>query len=93
MTTPTSGTVRDIRTGRAVRHTTDLTTEFIDHMIVLRDAGTELYVVTGPCRHTEMRWAVNRMREHGITVVYDKQFPSDRMYLFEGRPDELGFAV
>jgi hypothetical protein len=87
------GNVRDIRTGRAMGRSDDLADTFIDRISTMRRMDVPCYVVTGPCRHLEMRTCVDLMRQHGIIVIIDRQFKPDTFWLFEGDPSELGFAV
>jgi hypothetical protein len=86
------GTIRDIRTGRAIGRTDNLTELFLDQLIALNKADIKCYVVSGPCRMLESRRAIDSLRETGITVIMDRQMGADRMYIFEGEPHELGFA-
>lgn len=87
------GTVRDIRTGRAIAQTNDLGKTFVDHIVAMRTSGRACYVVTGNLRHNDLRIAVDMLMKYEVVVVRDKQFPPDTMWLFEGEPSELGFAV
>lgn len=85
-------TVRDIRTGRAIGKTDQLTELFVFQIKHLISSDTEFYVVHGPCRHREMREVLDTLGE-GIPVIYDRQIGSDLVYIFEGDPSELGFAL
>jgi hypothetical protein len=92
-TARTRGTVKDIRTGRAVKHDVDLTDAFIEHIALLKRQGLKFYVVAGPCRNREARDCVDILRANGgILVIMDRQFKSDTLWIFEGEPHELGFA-
>lgn len=85
------GTVRDIRTGRAIARTDSLTVTFLDHIATLHALGDPFYVVFGRCAHLDMRWCVEQIRSMGVRAIYDKQMPTDKMWVFEGDPEELGF--
>lgn len=86
------GIVRDIRTGRAIGRTANITAAFVDHVKFLVEDDQEFYIVYGRCRHAEMHQAAHDMKEMGLKVIYDKQMPSDTMWIFAGDPAELGFA-
>jgi len=88
----TSGTVRDIRTGRAIAKTNSLTHTFIAHVERLTEGDEDFYLVYGRCRHREVHDLVKKLRDMDFTVIYDAQMPSDCLYIFEGQPEELGFA-
>lgn len=87
-----NGTVRDIRTRRAIGHTDDLIGTFLDQIAAMRNLGVACYVVAGPSRKAESRQGIDLMREHGLMVIVDRQFKPDTLWLFEGTPDQLGFA-
>lgn len=87
-----SGFVRDIRTGRAIGRTNSITGAFVDHVKFLVEEEQDFYIVFGRCRHADMRKAAHEMRDMGLKVIYDKQMPSDTMWIFAGDPAELGFA-
>jgi hypothetical protein len=87
------GIVRDIRTGHAVGRTRSLTEMFVNQIQALIEADVEFYVVFGPCRLLEQREMVDFMRDlDACPVIFDKQMPPDCAFIFEGHPDELGFA-
>lgn len=86
------GFVRDIRTGRAIGRTNNITAAFVDQVKFLVDDEQEFYIVHGRCRHSDLRKAAHEMKEMGLKVIYDKQMPSDTMWIFAGDPAELGFA-
>jgi hypothetical protein len=88
-----AGTIRDIRTGRAIGRTNSLTATFVQHIQALVEADTQFYIVFGRCRALEQRKLVEELRElDAFRVIYDARMPSDTMWIFEGEPEELGFA-
>lgn len=89
----TSGTVRDIRTGRALHKTRDLSETFISYVQALTAAEEQFYVVFGRCRHEDVRETVDGLRSLStFPVIFDRQMPSDTIWIFQGLPEELGFA-
>lgn len=91
----TPGTVRDIRTGRALARTSSLTDTFTSYVKFLMEQEEQFYLVHGPLRHLEVRVLVSDLRQvlDGVPIIYDRQLGADRIYVFEGDPAELGFAV
>jgi hypothetical protein len=88
------GTIRDIRTGRSIGRTSSLTKTFVAHIQALVESDMTFYVVFGRCRMKEQRQMVDDLRElEAFPVIYDSRMPSDTMWIFEGEPEELGFAV
>jgi hypothetical protein len=85
-------TIRDIRTGRAIGKTRDPLDLMFAQLTQLRQHNIPHYFAIGNIRHQDLKESVNLLREHGITVVRDRQLPPDMLLLFEGSPDELGFA-
>lgn len=88
----TRGTIRDIRTGRAIGRTASLTDTFIEHVSALANAGETFYIASGPLRHLELVTVVAMLSEHGFKCVRDRQLPPDMLLIFSGTPEELGFA-
>lgn len=91
----TPGIVRDIRTGRALAHTSSLTETFSIHVQHLLDAEEQFYLVHGRIKHWDVRCLITDMRDilEDVPIIYDPQMGSDRIYIFSGDPAELGFAV
>ena len=88
------GTIRDIRTGRAIGRTHSLSEIFADQVKNLIDQEEDFYIVHGRCRYQHMRKLVHNLRDlEYVPLVYDPQFPSDTLWIFEGYPEELGFAI
>lgn len=87
----TPGTVHDIRSGRAVSKTSSITDKFLMHIKFMVDSEKEFYVVSGVCRHEEVRSCVDELRKMELTVVFDRKMGADKLWLFEGKPEELGF--
>jgi hypothetical protein len=86
--------VRDIRTARALSYTHDLTEVFTLQVQMLLENGESFYMVHGRCRLKTARRLIDNMKSlDTFPVIYDKQMPSDRVYLFSGAPDELGFMI
>jgi len=91
----TAGNVRDIRTGRAIGKTSSLTQTFVDHIQALMEQDMQFYLVHGRVRHLDVRVMLNDLREAltAVEIIYDARMPSDTVWIFEGDPEELGFAV
>lgn len=90
----TGGTVRDIRTGRAIGRTRDLSETFVRQVQTLIFTDTDFYIVYGRCRNLEVRKLVDDLRElEGFPILYDQQMPADTLWIFEGDPEELGFTA
>jgi hypothetical protein len=90
----TEGTVRDIRTGRAIGKTRNLTETFVHQVQHLLEQEEDFYVVYGRCQHQEVRKMMDFLNGlAGFPVVYDGQMPSDAVFIFSGSPDELGFTA
>lgn len=88
------GIVRDIRTGRAIGRTKSLSETFVQQVLDLLTEDRDFYIVFGRCRHLEVREVVDELRTlEGFQVLYDPQMPADTIWLFDGDPEELGFAV
>jgi hypothetical protein len=88
------GTIRDIRTGRAIGSTSSLNATFVSHIQALIEADEDFYVVFGRCQFKEQRDLVDFLREfEAFPVIFDKRMPPMTMWIFEGDPEELGFAV
>jgi hypothetical protein len=90
-----SGRVVDIRTGRAIARTSSLTNTFIAHVQHLVEQDQDFYLVYGRCRHQEIRVLIEDLREtlNSLEIIYDSRMPSDTVWIFDGLPEELGFAV
>lgn len=87
------GIVRDIRTGRAVGRTRSLSETFVNQIQAFIEADMEFYVVFGPCRLLVQREMIDFLRDlDACPVICDKKMPPDVAFIFEGHPDELGFA-
>lgn len=87
------GTIRDIRTGRAIGKTKDLNETFTYQVQGLLESGEPFYMVYGRCTMQQSRRLVDDMKSLGtFPVIYDRQFPPDWVLLFSGQPEELGFA-
>ena len=88
------GKVIDIRTGRAIAKTRDLSETFTRYMESLFEKDVQFYIVHGRCRHDDVRNMVTSFRQMPfLQVIYDAKMPSDTVWIFEGDPAELGFAV
>jgi hypothetical protein len=89
------GKVVDIRTGQSLGRTRDLNLAFTNHIQHLLETEITFYLVHGPCRHQDVRVLVNDLTEalSEVPIVYDRQMKPDTVWIFEGYPEELGFAV
>ena len=81
-----------MRTGRALRQTRDMNSTFLSYCLMLVQEDKQFYAVSGPVRHADLLKLIASLQEADIIVVRDRQFPPDRLWLFEGTPEELGFA-
>lgn len=90
----THGTIRDIRTGRALARTSSLTESFAHHIEDLLNTDEPFYLVYGRCRHSDVRALVTGLREtlKTVDVIFDARMPPDTVWAFAGEPHELGFA-
>jgi hypothetical protein len=59
------------------------------------EADTQFYLVHGRIRHQDVRVMLNDLHEalSTVQIIYDARMPSDCVWIFEGNPEELGFAV
>jgi hypothetical protein len=90
----TGGTVRDIRTGRAIAKTASLSETFTSYVQGLIQQDEQFYLVYGRCQHLETRRLIDFFQNlDACPVIYDAKMGSDRVFIFEGDPAELGFAV
>lgn len=83
-----SGTIRDIRTGRAIAKTNSITAVFLEYVLELIHTQVPFYLVHGRCRHLEMRYCVDEFVGMELSVLYDPRMPSDTVFVFEGTADE-----